>query len=341
MPETLQEARFWDAIGDGKVRCRLCPHSCVILPGKTSLCRVRENREGTLYALNYNLATSLALDPVEKKPLYHVHPGGYLLSVGTFGCNFACRFCQNWHISQERPRTADISADGLVKTALREKAGYPSLVGIAYTYNEPTVWIEFVLEAASRAKEEGLVNALVTNGYISKEALNEVLPFVDALNIDVKAWDEDFYRRLIRGRLKPVLETVEESLKEAWVEVTYLVVPGENDAEKDVEALARHLSSLSPSLPLHLSRYFPNYRMGGGPTPLEKLERLKDVAGEHLHHVYIGNAVKPGYADTACPQCGAILLKRDGLALERAFLTPDGKCRECGRPLEMLGRVWL
>jgi pyruvate formate lyase activating enzyme len=335
-----KKAMFWEEAGGGKVRCRLCPHGCIISPGKTGICRVRENRDGTLYTLNYNLATSLALDPVEKKPLYHVHPGGYLLSVGTFGCNFACEFCQNWHISQERPRLAAISADKLVNTAAIERDRYPAVVGIAYTYNEPTVWMEFVLEAAQLAKEQGLVNALVTNGYISKEALKEVLPFIDALNIDVKAWDDEFYRRLIRGRLKPVLETVEESLKEAWVEVTYLVIPGENDPEEEVGALARYLASLSPSVPLHLSRYFPNYRMGGEPTPLATLERLREVAGEHLHYVYIGNAARPGYADTSCPECGSTLLRRDGLALERSFLTADGHCPGCGRPLEMVGRVW-
>jgi pyruvate formate lyase activating enzyme len=339
--EMLGKAKFWEPAEQGKVRCGLCPHSCLVPAGKTGICRVRENRGGTLYALNYNLATSLALDPVEKKPLYHVHPGGYLLSAGTFGCNFRCRFCQNWQISQDRPRTVAITAGELVESALAQRKRYPALVGMAYTYNEPTVWIEFVLEAAARAKEEGLVNALVTNGYISRPALREVLQFVDALNIDVKAWNEDFYRRLTGGRLKPVLETVEESLKHAWVEVTYLVIPGENDSQEEVAALARHLASLSPSVPVHLSRFFPNYRMGGEPTPLETLERLRDVCREHLHHVYIGNAARPGYADTPCPECGTTLLKRDGLALERAFLTPDGDCPECGRPLEMLGQVWL
>lgn len=336
-----RKALFWEEAGGDKVRCRLCPHGCVIPPGKTGICRVRENRDGVLYALNYNLATSLALDPVEKKALYHVHPGGYLLSVGTFGCNFACEFCQNWQISQERPRTAAVTAERLVKTTVAERDRYPAVVGMAYTYNEPTVWMEFVLEAAELAKGEGLVNALVTNGYISREALKEVLPFIDALNIDVKAWNEEFYRRVIRGRLKPVLETVEESLKEAWVEVTYLVIPGENDSEDDLGALARHLASLSPSVPLHLSRYFPNYRMAGEPTPLATLERLRDVAHEHLHYVYIGNAARPGYADTSCPKCGSTLLTRDGLALERACLTEDGRCPDCGRPFEMVGRVWL
>jgi len=341
--ETSREALFWEEAGDGKVKCRLCPHSCVIAPGKTGICGVRENRDGTLYTLNYNLATSLALDPVEKKPLYHVHPGGYLVSAGTFGCNFACEFCQNWHISQVcegRPRTMAISAENLVRTTILERARHPEVVGIAYTYNEPTVWMEFVLEAAELAKKEGLVNALVTNGYVSREALKKVLPFIDALNIDVKSWDDEFYRRIVHGRLKPVLETVEESLKHAWVEVTYLVIPSENDSEDQVGALARFLASLSPSVPLHLSRFFPNYRMGGEPTPLSTLERLRDVASEHLHYVYIGNALRPGYADTRCPECGATLLRRGGLALERSYLTREGNCPDCGRPLEMVGRVW-
>lgn len=340
MSSASKAARFWEALGDGKVRCRLCPNCCVILPGRTGVCRARENRGGELFSLNYGLVSSLALDPAEKKPLYHVSPGSLLLSAGSFGCNFGCEFCQNWQISQARPELTEVSADRLVEIALDQKARYPNLTGIAYTYNEPTVWMEFVLEAAEKAKEAGLINALVTNGYISKEPLKEALRFVDALNIDVKAWTEDFYRRVVHGQLKQVLETVEESLKSAWVEVTYLVIPGENDKDAEVSGLARHLASLSPSIPLHLSRYFPNYRMGGGPTPLATLERLRDAAKEHLYYVYIGNAVKPGYADTVCPQCGTLLLERGSLELERSHLSEDGTCPKCGRPLEMVGKVW-
>lgn len=341
MESEYREAMFWEKLDGDKARCRLCPHSCVMSPGGSGVCRARENRGGRLRSLNYGLVSSMALDPVEKKPLYHVHPGGILLSAGSFGCNFGCEFCQNWQISQVRPELAEVSPARLVETALSKRARYPNLVGIAYTYNEPTVWIEHVLEASRMAKEAGLMNVLVTNGFISKEALTESLKFVDALNIDVKAWTEEFYRKAIRGRLKPVLDTVEEALKVAWVEVTYLVIPGANDSDEDIRGLVRYLGSLSPSIPLHLSRYFPNYRMGGQPTPLTVLERVRDAAREDLHYVYIGNAAKPGYSDTRCKGCGALLLERGGLELERSLLSSDGTCPECGRPLEMIGKVWL
>ena len=335
----LTQARFWEREAGGKARCRLCPHGCQIAPGKTGICRVRENRDGTLYSLNYGLLSSIAMDPVEKKPLYHVDPGGYLLSLGSYGCNFSCEFCQNWQISQERPSLREATPDGVVRMALDQGKQYPGVTGIAYTYNEPAVWLEFVQDCAQLAKESGLRNVLVTNGYLSREALLEVLPYVDALNIDVKGWTEEFYRSIIHGRLKPVLETVELAHEKTWVEVTYLVIPGANDRDDDLSALAKWLRSLSPSIPLHLSRYFPAYRFEAPATPIATLERLRRVAMRDLSYVYIGNAWKRGFADTLCPECKAVLLERGGLELEASHLV-RGACPKCGRPLEMVGRVW-
>lgn len=335
---SMIEARFYERQDEGKVKCRLCPHGCLVLPGKTGVCRVRENRGGTLYTRNYGLLSSVALDPVEKKPLFHVDPGGYLFSLGSYGCNLSCEFCQNWQISQERPDLYETTPERVVQMALDQKKRHPSLTGIAYTYNEPTVWMEFIMDCARLAKEKGLRNVLVTNGYISREALDEALPVVDAVNIDVKGWTEEFYRTIIHGRLKPVVETVERAREKTWVEVTYLVIPSENDKDEDVRALSEWLAGLGPAVPLHLSRYFPAYRFQRPPTPVATLERLRDVAMERLYYVYIGNAWKRGYADTFCPECKSALLERGGLDLEQSHLV-DGACPNCGRTLEMVGKV--
>ena len=332
------EARFWEKQGEKAVRCRLCPHGCLISLGKTGICGVRENRDGTLYAMNYGQLSSLAVDPVEKKPLFHVDPGGYLFSIGSYGCNFGCLFCQNWQISQEKPELHEATPSQVVGMALEQRKRHPQVTGIAYTYNEPTVFMEFVLDCAEKAKEEGLRNVLITNGFISREAQLEALPLVDALNIDVKGWTEEFYRRTIRGRLEPVVKAVEAAVEKAWVEITYLVIPGENDSDKDVRALSNWLGGLSPSIPLHLSRYFPNYKFSAPATPISTLERLRQVAMERLHYVYIGNAWKRGYADTLCPECHSELLLRGGLELEASRLR-DGACPTCGRKLEMVGEV--
>ncbi|HHW18342.1 MAG TPA: AmmeMemoRadiSam system radical SAM enzyme [Firmicutes bacterium] len=336
----MKEARYWEVLSDGKVRCTLCPNTCVILPGGQGVCRVRENREGKLYSRAYGRVTSIGLDPVEKKPLYHFHPGGLVFSIGTYGCNFSCEFCQNWHISQMNPEYTMLSPDDVVKLALGHRKRYENTVGIAYTYNEPTVWWEFVYECARKAKEAGLSNVLVTNGYIAEGPLEELLPYIDALNIDVKAWKEDFYKRVVHGRLDPVLKTVEKSLESSWVEVTYLVIPGENDSEEDVRAMSSWLKSLSPAIPLHLSRYFPAYRFSRPPTPVRTLERLREVAMENLYYVYVGNVWKKGYADTLCPKCGEVLLERGALQLEASHLK-DGLCPACNRPLDVKGTVWM
>jgi len=337
----LKEALYWEPVEEGAVRCRLCPNMCVIAPGKYGICNVRYNRDGCLYSENYGRVTSIGLDPVEKKPLYHFHPGGLLLSIGTYGCNLRCKFCQNWQISQMKPPYYVYTPEDIVKITLSQKKRYSNTVGISYTYNEPTVWYEFVSECAQLGKSHGLCNVLVTNGYIAKEPLSDLLPFVDALNVDVKAWDDDFYRRMVGGRLAPVLETVEQAYASgAWVEVTYLVIPGENDSDEDMKGLADWLSSISPTIPLHLSRFFPAYQLDLPPTPLSSLERLKEVARESLYYVYIGNAIKEGYGHTFCPNCGELLLARSGLQLRRSFLA-DGLCPTCGRALEFAGQVWV
>lgn len=337
----MKEALWWKPLEHGKVKCGLCPNACIILPGKRGICQVRENRGGRLYAVSYGQVASVCLDPIEKKPLYHFHPGALVLSLGTYGCNFQCAFCQNWRISQMRPSCTELTPKQVVDICTSQKERYPGTIGMAYTYNEPTVWYEFVKECAGLAKAQGLVNVLVTNGYIAQQALDELMPFIDAMNIDVKAWDEAFYRRIARGSLDPVRRTVEQAAGAGtWIEITYLVVPGENDTEQDIQELATWLSRINSGIPLHLSRYFPAYKYDKPPTSLESLEKLREAARDKLDYVYIGNAWKKGYADTLCPQCGEPLLERGALELEKANLR-QGACPGCLRPADIIGTVWM
>lgn len=281
-------ALYFDEIEGGNVHCRLCPHNCVIKPGKTGACGVRKNKDGKLYSLNYGKVASISLDPIEKKPLYRFHPGKAILSIGTFGCNLKCSFCQNWSISHESPKTYDTNPEEIVKKA--QDLVSRGNIGIAYTYNEPSIWYEFVYDTAKLSSEKGLLNVLVTNGFINREPLLELLPYIDAMNIDVKAYTAKFYNEICKASLENVKETVEISAQKCHVEVTTLVIPGLNDSVEEIGKLSRWLSSISPEIPLHLSRFFPNYRMQDRPpTPKETLVKARKKALEYLNHVYLGN----------------------------------------------------
>jgi pyruvate formate lyase activating enzyme len=286
-----KEALFYEKIEGGAVRCSLCPHRCRIPQDSRGICGVRKNLGGSLYSLNYGEITSIGVDPIEKKPLNRFHPGTFILSVGSAGCNLRCPFCQNHSIARVKPEeihTHHADSDDIVAKAvsLRNRGN----IGIAYTYNEPTVWYEFVYETAVKAKEKGLLNVLVTNGFIEKEPLEQILPYIDAMNIDLKAYNDKFYRELVKGGLEEVKGTISRSAGHCHVEVTTLVIPGWNDSPEEMEEMAVWLASLSPDLPLHLSRYFPHYEMTDRPpTPLATLQELKRVAGRHLNYVYLGN----------------------------------------------------
>jgi pyruvate formate lyase activating enzyme len=288
----MKRAMFFDKCGDGKVNCRLCPQNCVIKPDGIGLCGARKNIGGELYSLNYGKATSLAFDPIEKKPLYHFCPGSYILSAGTFGCNLMCPFCQNWSISRMKDGDGqyiiDVTPESLVSEALKlVKRGN---IGLAFTYNEPSVWYEFVLETAGLSKSEGLKNVLVTNGFISEEPLKKLLPEIHAMNIDLKAFTQDYYKKICKGNIDDVKRTIEIASKSCHVEITTLVIPGLNDSPEEIGSLARWISTLSPSIPLHLSRYFPAYEMDDRPpTPVEALEKARDAAFDSLKYVYLGN----------------------------------------------------
>lgn len=285
-----KEAMFYHRLEDKRVHCFLCPHNCKIPNDGRGVCGVRKNMDGTLYTLNYGEISSIAVDPVEKKPLYRFHPGSYILSIGSIGCNLKCPFCQNHTIAQVKPEEVNTQYAGseiVVEKAVSLKR--QGNIGIAYTYNEPSIWYEYVYETAKLAKERGLLNVLVTNGYISREPLEQLLPYIDAMNIDLKAFNEEFYREFLKGGLEEVKSAIQLASAYCHVEITTLVIPGRNDSEEEMEQMTAWLSEISPEIPLHLSRYFPRYEMTEEPTPEDTLIKLKYIAERHLKYVYLGN----------------------------------------------------
>ena len=281
-----KEALFYEVLPEGKAHCFLCPHSCRIDEGKVGLCRVRKNIKGKLYSLIYSRITSVALDPIEKKPLYHFHPGKYILSVGTKGCNLACPFCQNWTISQD-----DLTpTDNIAPEALVEKSKQSDSFGIAYTYNEPFIWYEFILDTAKLVRKEGLKNVLVTNGFVNPEPLEKILPFIDAMNIDLKSIDDNFYRKTCRGKLNPVLETIKRAHKSCHIELTNLIIPTLNDSEDSLKGLVDWVyDNLGSEVPLHFSRYFPCFKLEIPATDIDTLKKAEKIAKKKLKYVYLGN----------------------------------------------------
>lgn len=282
----MHEALFYQAFGTGGARCLLCPQDCCIKDGGVGLCGVRVNKGGTLYTLNYGRAASVALDPIEKKPLYHFHPGEWILSVGTVGCNLSCLFCQNWSISKQvSSPTEAVTAEFLV-----ERAKQLGSFGIAYTYNEPFIWYEFVLETAQLARAQGLLNVLVTNGFVQPEPLEKMLPFINAMNIDLKSIRDEFYQKTCCGRLAPVLATIKKACSSCHVELTNLIIPTLNDSEEDLKGLVDWVyDNVGDQVPMHFSRYFPCYKMTLPPTPAATLKKAEEIARKKLKYVYLGN----------------------------------------------------
>ena len=282
----MKEALFYEKQKGKQIRCFLCPHYCQIKDGAKGFCGVRSNQDGQLFSLNYGRVSSLALDPIEKKPLYHYHPGEFILSIGTVGCNLSCLFCQNWNISK------DVAAptEAMTSQEIVEKAKQLRSFGIAYTYNEPFIWYEFVYETAQLARKAGLENVLVTNGYVTLDPLKKLLPLVDAMNIDLKSIRDDFYKKVCSGSVAEVLETIRLAVKSCHVEVTNLIIPTLNDSDEDLEDLVEWIrANAGDEVVLHFSRYFPCYKMSLPPTPKETLMRAEGIAKKKLKHVYLGN----------------------------------------------------
>lgn len=330
----MKEALFYEKLEDNKVKCLLCPKECVIGIEKTGFCHSRVNLNGRLYSKIYEECSSVAMDPIEKKPLYHFYPGSSILSLGTVGCNFACLFCQNWHISQTPDaQTRMVTSQEVIRLAKEEKS-----IGIAYTYSEPLIWYEYVLDTAKLAKEQGLTNVLVTNGSINPQPLLELLPFIDALNIDIKSFEPGFYTKYSKGELAPVLNTAKLSKEKGKiVEVTNLIIPTLNDNEQGLQALVDWIADeLGEDTPTHFSRYYPQYKMNIPPTDVSILKKAYDIAVLKLKYVYLGNIWDIDTNTTYCPECKKKMIVREGYTLTD-YKIKNGKCQYCQEVIYGMG----
>lgn len=332
----LHEARYWRPVEGGKVLCTLCPRACRIGVGQDGFCFIRRNRGGRLVTAGWGRTTGFALDPIEKKPLSHFHPGSTVLSFGTAGCNLGCRFCQNWDTS--KARSDDLASEDawtpprVVELALQSRAR-----GIAFTYNDPIIWAEYAIDVAREARARGLFTVFVTNGYVSPEARADVFRHMDATNVDLKAFSEAFYARQTLSHLEPVKETLEWLARETrvWVEVTTLLIPGLNDGDDELRLLSRFVRDrMSADVPLHFSAFHPSYRMLDRPrTPPATLSRARAIArAEGLRYVYTGNVRDADGDTTWCPGCGAKAIEREWFAV-RAVRLRGGACAACGTPI--------
>lgn len=325
----MKEALYYQTRDIKKVKCLLCPHTCEIEDSETGICRIRRNINGRLEAESYEIVSALHVDPIEKKPLYHFYPGKNILSVGGYGCNFSCSFCQNHDISQRNSEKGNIIS---VQNIMNKALNTIDNIGIAYTYNEPTVWYEFMLDLAIEVKKHNLKNVLVTNGYINPEPLNKLLDYIDAVNIDLKAFTNNFYRELTNGSIEPVKNTIRALYnKNVHFEITYLVITSMNDYKENFSDMINWINNeFGPNIVLHLSRYFPNYRFHQEPSSLKTLNRFYEIASDKLNYVYLGN-VSTGRkgSDTQCPECGQIIIKRTGYYTSLNGLSSSGSCKYC------------
>ncbi|MEA2063390.1 MAG: AmmeMemoRadiSam system radical SAM enzyme [Gemmatimonadota bacterium] len=329
MGKEYREAMFYEPCEGQKLHCLLCPHSCKISEGKVGLCGVRRHENGRLVSLTYEKVTSFSLDPIEKKPLYHFHPGMDILSVGTVGCNFKCFFCQNWEISQAGATLHTLSVDQLVSSVDRDNN-----VGVAFTYNEPVIWYEYIIDCARLLKEKGFKVVLVTNGYINPEPLEELLPLIDAMNVDLKAFDNSFYERHCTGTLAPVLGTIKMAYGKVHLEVTNLIIPTLNDSKEHIGKMVEWLSNVGVDIPLHFSRYFPHFRAKLPPSSVDSLVRAREMALKKLQYVYLGNIMDVEANTTFCPSCGQALIERAGYSVS-CNLT-EKKCPNCEAEINLV-----
>jgi pyruvate formate lyase activating enzyme len=331
----MYPASYYKEIVGHQVQCTLCPHRCRLQPGEYGKCHTRVNQGGNLYSLSYGVLSAISRDPVEKKPLYHFFPGRPILSIGSFGCNFRCDFCQNCNISQidesifgQYPAR---SPSDLVDKALKDQNN----IGLAYTYNEPTVYFEYMRDCAMKVREQGLMNVMITNGYINREPLEEILPLMDAFNIDLKSFRNEFYRDRSDAALKPVLQTIERVAgSDSHLELTFLIIPGHNDKEVEWNKMVDWISGhCGTDTILHVSKYFPRYHLRSSPTPTETMKRFIGIAKEKIRYVYAGN--NPDIAShTYCPVCGKIVVERHQYATRITGLNGEGVCNYCGTKIK-------
>jgi pyruvate formate lyase activating enzyme len=335
----MKEAMFYSRRDGRVVDCRLCHQHCSIGPGRRGFCLVRENRDGVLYSLVYRKLIARHVDPIEKKPLFHFHPGSLSYSIATVGCNFRCLFCQNCTISQlprdqNRIEGVDVAPEEIVADARAR-----GCAGISYTYTEPTIFFEYAYDIMKLAREAGLANVWVSNGYITAEALEVAAPYMDAINVDLKSFNSETYKRLAQARLEPILETLKLYRPLGiWLEITTLVIPGVNDGEEELRAIAEFIASLGTDVPWHVSRFHPDYRMLDAiSTPVATLRRAVQLGKEAgLKYVYSGNIPGDSNEHTFCPNCGEPVIERYGVMMRRKAVT-NGACAYCGQPIDGKG----
>lgn len=334
----MKEAVLYTKLKNDLVRCQLCAHRCTIKPHRVGICGVRRNEEGTLYTMVYAKAVAVHVDPIEKKPLYHFFPGSASFSIATIGCNFRCLFCQNADISQASKGSGwgypvrDFPPEEVVAGAKRY-----GCASIAYTYTEPTVFFEYAYDTALLAHQEGIKNIFVTNGYMTEEALEAIEPYLDAANVDLKSFNPQFYRRIVGATLEPVLETIERMHEMGvWVEVTTLVIPGQNDGEGELQEIARFIVSIDVDMPWHISRFVPHYKMRSTPfTPVETIHRAVEIGHqEGLRYVYAGNVPGDPHENSRCPHCGQMVIRRLGYHTRSEL--KGRACPSCGEELAFI-----
>jgi pyruvate formate lyase activating enzyme len=330
MPE-LKEARYYERLDHSYVQCHLCPKECRIGDGRTGVCLGRLNKGGRLYARSYGQVVSMAMDPIEKKPLYHFFPGSDILSIATYGCNLSCPFCQNVEISKHETPGRYLEPEQIVEAAKQARS-----IGVAYTYAEPLVWFEYLMDTCPLVRKAGLKNVLVTNGMLNEAPLRELLPHIDAMNIDLKSIRPEFYKDFLKGDLETVKNTIRISREMCHIELTTLLIPGRNDSVEEITELVDFVSGLGSDTVLHFSRYFPHHDLDLPPTPHETLNRAAEIARKRLHYVYVGNVTEQaGENNTRCPDCGNILVVRRYLGAQVAGIR-DGRCAKCGRRVDVV-----
>ena len=329
----MQEARFYDKIEDHKVKCHLCAHGCVIDPGKRGLCMVRENRDGILYSLVYGKIISRNVDPIEKKPLFHFLPGSTSFSIATVGCNFQCEHCQNFEISQfSRYEKKALPGQDTTPAQIVAAARSSGAASISYTYTEPTIFGEFAYDTAVLARQEGIRNVFVSNGFMSEKSAITLAEVLDADNIDLKSFSDSFYRKICKARLQPVLDTIARMKKlGVWLEVTTLIIPGLNDSDQELKDLAGFLTEVGADIPWHVSAFYPTYKMLNRPrTPVQTLRRARQIGLDAgLRYVYTGNIPGDEGEKTFCYACGALVIDRLGYTIRHNHLQ-QGTCPQCG-----------
>lgn len=336
----LKEAMFYEELDGKKVQCHLCAHNCIITEGKVGVCRVRKNVGGKLYSLVYGKASSVSADPVEKKPLYHFFPGSSVLSFGTVGCNLKCQYCQNWRISQVKPDDYSLRTLGSADEIISQIRRYTSS-GVAFTYNEPTIWYEFAYDIARAVKKKGYYTIFVSNGYMNPEPLKNLAPYLDAMNIDLKAINPEQYHKMSKAKIQPVLDTLILARELGiHVEITTLVVPGFNDSTEDLNKIARWIhDNLGSDVPYHLTRYHPDYHFNAPATPMNTLLKAYEIAKKAgLDYPYLGNIMKTDYENTRCRTCSTMLVKRRTRFVERLYSQKEGKimCPKCGSVIPII-----